>query len=172
MPLTYLILRVLHIVSGTLWVGAAVFVAWMVEPAVHATGPAGGAFMQRLAGPGRLSLYMAASALVTTVTGLFLLWPVSGHLSAAWMTSAHGLSLGLGSLAGILAVILGVTVNSPTANRIGALGREIQAAGGAPTVEQRDTMSRLQHRLSLGGRAGAVLLLLSTIGMAAAKYVG
>jgi len=171
MPVTYLIARVLHIVAGTLWAGASVLLIWFVEPAVRATGAAGGAFMQRLAGPGRLSAYMSTAALITSVTGLFLYWPVSGHLSLTWMATGFGAALTIGSLAGLAAFFVGMLVNAPASNRMGLLGREIQAAGGTPDAGQLAERARLLHRLHLGGTAGAVLLLVATAGMAVAKYL-
>ena len=41
-------LRLIHIVAGSFWVGAALMLAVFVEPTVRAVGPAGGQFMQKL----------------------------------------------------------------------------------------------------------------------------
>jgi len=171
MPVTYLVARILHIVAGTCWAGGAMLIAWFLGPAARATGPAGGAVMQRLTGPGRLNLYMSAGSLTTTVTGLYLYWPLSNHLDLGWMTSSSGIALTFGGAAGLAAFLIGLLVNARAADRMGSLGRDIQAAGGQPTPVQLAEFERLQHRLHRGGSAGAALLLVAVAGMAAAKYL-
>lgn len=171
MPVTYLVLRVLHIVAGTLWTGAAVLLAWFVEPAVRAAGPAGGAVMQQLVGPRRLSVFMSVSSLVATVTGVWLYWPVSGHVDPAWLLSRSGLALTIGSAAGVAAFFIGMLINAPAAGRLGTIGAAIQASGTAPTAEQQAELARLRGRLEFGTHAGAIVLLVATLGMAAAKYL-
>ena len=47
-----IVLRLLHIVLGVFWVGAVVFIAFLLFPSVRESGPAGGAVMQRLMGRG------------------------------------------------------------------------------------------------------------------------
>jgi len=162
---------VLHITAGTLWTGAAVLLAWFVEPAVRAAGPAGGAVMQQLVGPRRLSQFMATSSLVATVTGLWLYWPVSGHVDVAWIGTKSGMALTIGSAAGLVAFFVGMLVNAPAAARLGTLGEAMRSGGAAPTTEQVSEMERLRSRLEFGSIAGAVVLLVATIGMAATKYL-
>lgn len=68
-------------------------------------------------------------------------------------------------------MVLGIVVSSRTAKKLGALGAAIAAGGGTPTPEQLAENGRLQARLLAGGRAGAVILLASTLAMALARYV-
>lgn len=43
------ILRMIHLLSGVVWVGAVFFLTAVLEPAIEAGGPDAGRFMQRLA---------------------------------------------------------------------------------------------------------------------------
>lgn len=131
MLLYVIILRLVHIVTATLWTGAAVMIAGFITPAVSATGPEGGKFMQRLIQHGRLPLFMNAMAWSATVSGILLYWQVSGGMQAGWITSPRGLGFTIGAVAGILAFIVGETINARAASRLGAIGREIQTAGPA-----------------------------------------
>ena len=103
MNIVMILLRLVHIGAGVFWAGAAVMIAAFVEPAVKESGPEGGRFMQRLVRGQRLSTYMSLSSLATALSGLILYWPVSGHLSVQWLTSGPGLTLTIGSVAGLLA---------------------------------------------------------------------
>jgi uncharacterized membrane protein len=170
-PTTLIALRAVHVVAGTLWVGAAVMLVAFVAPTVRSLGPDGGRFMQRLIATSRFPEFMGAAGILATVAGLVLLWAISGGFAADWVLSPSGATLVLAALAGIAAFAVGTLVNKPTAARIMALTAEI-AAAGAPSAAQAARMAKLQRRLGLGGLWGAILLVVSTLGMASARYVG
>ncbi len=75
-----------------------------------------------------------------------------------------------GGLLALIAGIVGVLVNAPTAGRLGALAGAMRA-GNPPTPEQLQEVQRLQARLDTAGRLTAVLLVLATAAMAVARYV-
>lgn len=170
-PTALVALRAVHVVAGTLWVGAAVMLVAFIAPTVRSLGPDGGRFMQRLIGTSRFPEFMGIASLLATVAGMALLWPVSGGLAIDWLVSPPGATLALAAAVGVAAFAVGITVNKPTAARIAALAGEI-ASAGAPSPAQSARMAQLQRRLGLGGRWGAVLLVLSTLGMAVARYLG
>ena len=70
-----------------------------------------------------------------------------------------------------MALVIGLTVNSPTAKRLGALTASIQAQGAPPSPEQSAQMRQLQARLGTAGRIVMVLLVLATAAMATARYL-
>jgi len=71
-----------------------------------------------------------------------------------------------------MALIHGATVNSPTARKIGFLGTALQAAKGPPQADQLAEMQRLQDKLYFHARVSIGLLLLATLAMGLARYVG
>jgi len=79
--------------------------------------------------------------------------------------------LTIGALAAIVTFILGLAVTRPTLLRMGALGREMQSTEGPPKPEQMAAMQALQKRLATVGRTGAILLVITIIGMAVARYI-
>lgn len=165
-------LRFVHVVVGVCWVGALVFIAFFLLPAIRAAGPGGGAVMQHLTQVRRMPTVLLVGGLLTILSGLGLYWNDSaGFASKAWLASGPGRTFGLGAVLAIVVLVIGATVNSPTAKRIGALGGEIRAGGGAPSAEQAARMQRLQGRLSNALRLTAVLLLLATTAMSVARYV-
>ena len=91
--------------------------------------------------------------------------------NGAFARSHAGMTYGIGATAAIATLVVGFTMITPAANRLGALGAAIQAGGGPPTSEQQADMARLQARMTLGSRLAASLLLLTVITMAVARYV-
>jgi len=168
----FLALRFVHVVVGVFWVGSLVFLAFILLPSVRAAGPAGGAVMQQLTQVRRVPTVLLTAGILTVLSGLTLYWNDSaGFRSKAWLSSGTGMTFGLGAVFAILVLVIGSTVNSPTAKRITALGGQIRAGGGAPSAEQAAQMERLQRRLANALRLTAVLLLLAAAAMSVARYV-
>jgi len=168
MDITFLILRMIHILAGIFWVGSAVLMAAFITPAARALGPEGGKFMQFLLGKLRLSNTISLSAILTTLAGIVLYWRDSAGLQTMWIFSSTGFILTVGAVAGILAAILGGAVTAPTAARMDALSKQIQVGGGPPKPEQLAQLQKLQMQLGQAGVWGAVLLVISAAAMAIA----
>ncbi len=163
--------RLIHIVSGVLWVGAAVFAAFFLIPTVRSLGPAGGAVMQQLAQVRKLPVYMMSLALLTILSGIGLYWRDSTGFSGQWMQTGSGRVFGLGGMLGILVVVLGMAIVTPTTKRMGALAAAMQGSSGPPAPAQIAEMQALQARMGRFATIVAVLLLFATAAMAVARYV-
>jgi len=165
------LLRIAHIVSGAVWVGSIVFIAAFLAPTIRKVGAPGGAVMGHLTQVRFLPQWLLAAGLVTLLSGLALYWHVSGGLQTAWVHSGTGTFFTIGATLAILAIILGVTVNSPTAKRVGAIMAARSAAGGPPSSEELGQIQALQIRLARATVAAAVLLVGATMAMAVARYI-
>ena len=166
-----IILRVIHIGTGTFWVGAAFVLFLFVQPSVKDLGPEGQRFMGHLATRKRLPLMITLSGVVTVLAGLLLYWRASGGLDVDWITSGPGLGFTVGARAAIVTLALGLSITKPAVDRIGALGQEIASRGGQPTPEQGDEMRQLQARTVAVGRVTMVLLAIAVVAMAVARYL-
>jgi hypothetical protein len=165
-----ILLRLVHIVAGVFWVGALITMTGFIQPAAKAIGPDGGKFMQQLVGPSRLSFFMSLAAPLTTLAGLALYWLDSGF-RIEWILTPTGLGFTIGGLTGIAALLSGFAVMKPTSDRVAALGKEMQTAGGPPSPTQVTEMQALQEKMRLGGRWVAALLVIAVIAMAIARYL-
>lgn len=166
-----LLLRLTHILAGVFWAGSVILIAGFVEPVARSLGQEGGRFMQGLANGRHMTIYLMAAGLLTVLSGLALYWLDSGGLQWGWIQSNFGLTLTVGGLAAIVALLLGQFVNAPTAKRIGLVAQSIQKGGGPPSPAQISELSLLQARLRLFVRIGAVLLVVAVAAMAVARYV-
>jgi hypothetical protein len=169
---TYLVvLRIVHILAGVFWVGAAVTTILFLQPTAREVGPAAGPFMAHLGGKKRLADWVLGAGGLTILAGLLMYWKVSGGLDGDWLTSAQGVSLTIGALCAIAAFSIGVSVVRPTIMATLAIGREVAASGGPPTPEQGARLQALQERGTSIGRVVLPLLVVAVAGMAAARYL-
>lgn len=167
-----IVLRIVHVLMGLFWVGAAIMVALFLMPAVRALGPTGGRFMAQLTGPQRLPIWIMMAAILTVLSGGALYWRNSGGFTSAWMHTPSGMAFGVGGALAIVSFVIGLLVNKPTAERMGAILATVQAAGGSPSAEQAAELARLQQRLYVVSIESAVVLALATAAMACARYLG
>jgi len=114
-------LRLIHILAGIFWVGSAVFTAVILVPAARAAGAEGGHFMERLMQQRRTRAALGAAMLLTVLSGFALYGRLSGGFERAWVTSPHGLVLGLGGLAAILAAVVGAIRRGRSSGVVGGL---------------------------------------------------
>ncbi len=165
-----LVLRLLHVGGGVFWAGATFVFAGFIEPTAGAAGQDGARFMQRLAG-GRYPHAMMGAGSVTVLAGIALLWIDSGGFQPGFMGSGLGVTLSIGGVCGILAAVVGIGLAARNAFRLKAVSAAIQTQKTGPTSEQLAQVASIQERLRVGGRLAAMLLGITVICMAIARYV-
>jgi hypothetical protein len=166
-----IVLRLLHIMFGVFWAGSALFMGWFVVPTLREIGPDAEKFMQGFVVRRRVPLVMMVSAITTVLSGLALYDRNSLHFSNSWMTSAQGITYGIGGIAAIVVFLIGMIMNAPTAKKMAALGQRMKAAGGPPSAEDVTQMQALQSRMGLSLRLIAALLIITLACMAIGRYV-
>jgi uncharacterized membrane protein len=164
------LLRLLHIFAGVFWAGAIFTLARFVLPTVATLGPAGQQFMRQLALERGLTKTMTIAGIVTVLAGLALLWHDSSGFQPAWMGSGVGVVLSIGGLSGIGAAVVGVR-SGMKASRLGQLFNEMDAEGAAPNPEQLAEAQAIGAKLAAGVRAVAIMLIVTVVCMAVARYV-
>jgi hypothetical protein len=113
---------------------------------------------------------MMITSLLTVVAGGALYWYSSGGLHTTWLISGPGIGFTIGSVAALLAFLLGMFGIGPTAGQIGALGQQMAAAAKGPTPEQMNQMQQLERRVNRLEQVEFVLLALALVTMATARY--
>jgi hypothetical protein len=161
----FLAIRVVHVVLGAFWVGAVLFAALFLDPVVRELGPVGGRVMGILQRRGYVKT-MLAVGVTTVLTGVYLLWRISGGFSADYMGMRAGILLSSGGLAAILALVVGSTVTRPTAAKLGAIASRVAGTGAPPSADDAAQIAVLQRRMTVALRTVAVLLLVALAAMA------
>jgi len=163
-------LRLVHIIFGVFWVGSVLFATVMLMPSIRAVGPSGAAIMSELVRR-RMPLIMMGSAILTIGSGIWLMSILSGGAPGVWMHSSAGRAFATGGGIAILALVLGMAINAPTAGRMSAIGAAVAKRGGPPTADETMELRRLQSRMAVASVVVAVLLLAATGAMAVARYL-
>lgn len=167
-----LVLRLVHILSGVVWVGAGIFSTFFLVPALSKTGPAVagplmGALQQR-----RMFTVLPIVAVLTLLSGFRLLQITSAGFSEAYMASNMGRTFLWSGVAATLAFLIGVLIGRPAGVRAGQLGASLatlpEAERGAATAE----LERLRRRSGLATTIAMVFLIGAAAGMAVARYLG
>ena len=99
-----LTLRLIHILAGVFWVGAAVFTAAFLVPTIRAVGPAGGPVMQHISQVRKLPVFVLSAGFLTVLSGIGLYSIPSARFTSSWMRSGPGITFGVGGLLAIVAL--------------------------------------------------------------------
>ena len=99
-----------------------------------------------------------------------MFWHMSGGFQWPWIQSGPGLMFTAGAAVGVFVYLWAMFLIAPRAARLGALGQQIGAAGGQPTVAQTAELHKLDKELSFIGRVDFVLLAFALFAMATARY--
>ena len=150
--------RVVHVLLGVFWAGAVFFLMIYLEPAIREVGPDGGKVMASVQRRG-FNRVLSWVGLFNLLTGMYLLWAISGGFSSGFMGSRSGMLLSTGMLAGILALGVGIHMTKPTAERLASLGSHVASLEGPPAPDDLAEMDRLRGKLRAALRIGSALLL-------------
>jgi len=161
------ILRLLHIIPGVFWAGTAVFLAVFLEPALHRLGPSIQgpvmALVGRTAGP-----VLTISGFLTVGAGFALTARTPGRSFSLLFENEWGWAIGMGAVASILAVLLGL-LQGFSAGEVGKLMAAQQH--DPPTPAQSARLAELSDRMRLIGRVDAALVSIAVALMAGARFV-
>lgn len=165
-----LVLRVVHILFGVFWAGVVFFLVSFLQPAVGRAGPEGGKVMAEL-NRAQFFTWMPIIALVTILSGAWLMWIDSAGLSGAFFATAWGMSLSTGAVAAIIGFVIGLVVMRPASTRMFEIGGRMATASPEEKQALMAEMGQLQQRAGTAARAVAVLLLIAVSTMAAAQVL-
>lgn len=166
-----LVLRLIHIFAGVFWVGAAIFTAFFLMPALATVGPTASTVMAALERR-RLMTALPVAALLTIASGMWLFWIAASGAPAMYMQSAVGGTFALGGIAAVTALLLGIMVSRPAFLAAGRLSATLGAVTSTAEREQLTArIDSLRARATSAGKLATVLLLLAVAAMAVARYL-
>jgi uncharacterized membrane protein len=154
-------LRLIHILSGIVWVGSALFITVFLLPAARREGADARRFLGRLMP--RVGPLLGVTALLTIVSG--------GLMFRTWAGSRAGMVYGVGALAALLAAVIGTAFGARANAAMGRLRAAIESQGGAPTAGQTADLASIEGRQTLVAAVAATLLIIAAGAMAIARYV-
>lgn len=168
-PYLLQLLRVVHIVSAAFWLGAASTLAFFVFPTLLASELTGVRLMRQIMVERKLRVYTILAMLLTIGSGIYLYWYRFAPMSGPPRTS-HELDYALGGLLGLLAGLVMLIVNMPTARKLSGIVGKLGTT--APSSDQGAEIVRLARKLLIATRSIAILTLGAAALMALARYAG
>ena len=168
--LVMLVLRFSHVFFGALWVGMMFFTVFFVAPAAAEAGAEGGKLMAALQRR-RVMVIMPIFALITIVSGFWMMNRVAAGNWGPFMRTPMGQSLAWGATAALAAFLLGIIVMRPAMMKAAKLAESLATVPAEERAVRMVEMQRLRARGSVMGKVVAVLLLIALGLMAVARYV-
>ncbi len=127
--------------------------------------------MMRIAASGRLSRVLTISSILTILAGLLLYYPTSGGFNSTWLSSAHGITLTIGAIVGILAFLHGAFVSGRVSTQMGVVAKEILGKQGPPAPEKLKEAQALGAKLAQNALISAAMGSIALLFMAAAQTI-
>jgi hypothetical protein len=165
----FVVMRLLHVGLGVFWAGTLIFTAWFLFPAMRDAGPDGAKVGAQLMRRNFVNI-MPIVALITILSGVWL-YLKNMNLGPAWAQSRTGMAIGIGAVAAVLAFGVGVAIVRPSMLKAARLG---QAAASQSGADQQRSLADAQALRARAGKAGgvvALLLLVTVVTMAVARYL-
>jgi uncharacterized membrane protein len=166
-----IVLRVVHILGGIFWVGGALISTLFLVPALSTLGPTAGQVFAALQ-KRKMMTTMFASSVLSILSGLRLLWITSGGMSSAYLATPVGRTFAWSGAIALVAFLIGVLVARPSGMRMGQIGAQMASAPAEEKPALVAELERLRRRNGMASVTVTTLLVLATVGMAVARYVG
>ena len=165
------VLRIIHIFSAVTWVGGGIFLLSVLSPTVRDAGPDGGRFMLQVAKYGRLGRVLTISSILTVLAGILLYYPTTNGLDQAYLKTANGITLTIGAIIGILALLHGAFVTGPITRKMGVIAKQILDQKGPPPADLLKEAQALGMKLGSNSGISVGLASLALLFMAAAQTI-
>jgi uncharacterized membrane protein len=166
-----IILRLIHILFGAFWVGTATFMAFFLIPSLRGDPQTLGKVGQAMNARG-VHKWLGIAAVLTLLSGLWMLWIVSGGDIATYARTRHGHGFTTAGGLAILAFLGGLFFARPAGLKAGELGAKLAAATD-PAEKQRlaAEVAAMGKRAGIAGAIVVSLLILAVAGMAVSRYL-
>jgi uncharacterized membrane protein len=165
-----LILRLIHILSGIMWVGSGLYTGFFLGPALSSSPAVMGQVMAGLQRR-RVFLVLQIVAALTILSGLRLLWIDSAGFAESYMATGRGRTFSIGAGAAIISAVLSFGVGRPAMVRAGAIAASLASADVTERTRLTPKLDSLRRRATIASTLAVGFGLLAASAMAIARYV-
>lgn len=164
------LLRLIHVLGGIAWVGSMFFMMFFLFPAFQGEPATMGKVMQGL-GKRRFMQIMPVIAILTILSGLWMIWITSGGDIRTYASTGAGKYFTMAGGLAIIAFLTGIFIGRPMGMKAAALGQAMATASEAERGKLQEQMAALQQKSGVVNGLVAALLVLSAAGMGVARYL-
>lgn len=162
-------LRLVHIVSGVLWVGAATMLAAYVLPAARAS-DGGLRYLRELIWVRNLPRYLNIVLGLSLLSGLILYGNLVFLTHGAWARSRHGIVLGVGGMSAIIAAAIATFMAAPAIHRALELSEQDPSPRDRAVSNNDAAAMAALRRYAIAMWVVVALLLVAASMMAISRY--
>lgn len=154
------VIRFIHIVSGVMWVGGAFLWGMIIAPNILQRGPPmiRRPFLEAVLA--KVTRYFIISGSLTIVTGFWVMGLLNGwdRMGSVFHESSYGIALGVGVLAALIMMVLGLFVIAPAGKKLLALMQTMPApTPGAPPAAPPPELPALGKKIGIASMASMLL---------------
>jgi len=164
----FIVLRLVHILSGIFWVGSGMYANFFLVPALRESPAVMGQVMAGLMRR-RVFRVIEIAAGLAILSGLRLMWIDSAGFSGSYFDTGMGNTLGIGGAAAIIAAVFNFGVGMPAMRRAGAIATSLAASSDA--AEKARLTQQVDRRAGIAGMLAVSFGILAASAMAIARYV-
>jgi len=154
----FIVLLVLHVGSIVAWMGGGALFLSVISPSLSKMSPSSRSEFVRLTLP-RYFRFITGSSIIAIVVGLILYGYITQVESSLAPSSSGLVSLQIGSVLGVIALIFVLGVAMPAGRKLVVLTSQVTS----PNENIVKQIESLQRRLTMGARLGIALLGLTLI---------
>jgi uncharacterized membrane protein len=165
-----LVLRLVHVLGGIFWVGAMLYNAFFLMPAMVQAGAAAGPVMAGLQ-QRKLFTWMPVVAILTMLAGIRLMMIGSQGFDGTYFATPMGRTYLGGGVLAILGFVVGLTVARPAMMRAGELSQAMASADEAGRAAMQAELATLRKRGATASTVVTWMLIAAAAAMAVARYV-
>jgi uncharacterized membrane protein len=171
MQVELLALRLIHILSGIMWVGSGIFTTFFLAPVLKSSPAVTGQVMAGLRRQ-RIFIVLPIVAALAILSGLRLLWIDSAGFASSYFVTGTGKTFAMSALAAVVAYVLAYGVALPAVLRAGVIGSSLAASPqSADHAQLAVELDRLRRRGTIATTLAVAFGILAASGMAIARYV-
>lgn len=158
-----LLAKVIHVISAAFWAGSVLLMAAVFRPAAAKLGNDINKSFQQIIRESKYGQRMAIAGWATIFSGLALYF--SSFKGIAPLTSLAIVGLTIGAISGIVALYIGVFMQSKVAKEISLLSKELSSKSDNPDKDLMGKLTSLRRKNATLGIVTGVLLTISLVGM-------
>jgi uncharacterized membrane protein len=167
----FLVLRLIHILSGIFWIGGGLYTFFFLGPALASTPAAMGQVMAALQRRRVFTVQEIAAGLVL-LSGLRLLMIDSAGFSGSYFATGTGRTFAIAGVFAVLAAVFNFGVARPTMVRAATLAASLAASSDtSEKARLTQELDKLRKRGAIAGVLAVSFGILAASGMAVARYV-
>ena len=166
-----IILKLIHIIAATFWVGSNMFMALFLYPTGKKSGEEGNKFLSNLPKTNKFPILMSIMSMLTIISGFGLIAIISGGFQISFFTTVQGIGLASGGILAILGFLHGFFVIKPCGEKLAEIGKNIALNKVKKNDNIKNEIENLNYKIASSTNFECSILVIALVLMIISKYL-